>query len=906
MDVNGTSFHLLLGKQDWADCETSEGEPLVEQWANGGGASTAWDDQRHEISLRPLAFVFPTPNHDRPPAPGDRRGADADRFGNVYCVDESRTGILVRSVGSARITKFWSSEDPSPPPPRRRPGAFAPQEEPQLRTLDLAGLAVTEDHYLVVGSREPAGLLLFDLIGGGPPSLLEWPTRPFTPTDLARRFDGGVWVLDAQRAWEVGRDFRIQTEGELTEGPVPGGFVAASGQGAINSSTARLVASETDAIALDGEPVAIAAAGDGILVLDRNPTGVASLLWYYRRTEPATSVETMVWSEEGSPPDGLGAIRGFDLAFVPGEGLGTAYVVDERGNQSFAFALTVEEGELRAQVQTEYFPMRLFGGKGLLAGPRGVLYDFPDGWIPLVNQPRVRHVDEATIVTPVFDGREPACVWHRLFLDMCLEPGSEVKVWSAAADEEDALERPEWHSEPPLRRRSEGIELPFAEPLRGYDTYELLFQEAKGRRLRVKLELRGDGRVTPRIRALRASFPRFSYLERYLPAVFREDPVSSSFLDRFLANVEGFNTTIEDTIAAVQVLLEPSAAPSDALEWLAGWFDATLDPAWDDATRRLFLRHAVELFRRRGTVRGVEHALRLSLEGKLDERDLYGTRPRAARRARIVEAYRARRTPGVVWGDPTDPGEPRVERVDAWTPQKGHVALDDAYREHLRSAGETPSAREPFPLSRPPGSRAETWELFSEATLGFVPAPATAAVERAWQGFLARRYPNVTALNAAYGLVGEARLEAFEQAPWPTDLPHDGPPLRDWYEFSSVVLPMRRRAHRFTVLLPAPVAADSPDVDPFELRRRAQRIVELQKPAHTVFDVRFFWAAFRLGEARLGEDTLLDVGSRAPELLGPLVLGREHLGESYLGGEPASDRVRRPSIASHSADQELP
>lgn len=901
MDVNGTRFHLLLGLRDWAACEDGAGRPLGERWAADEG-DTAWDELRDEVGLRPLPFVFPQPRHDRPPAPGDRRGADADRFGNVYWIDQRRTGVLVRSVGTGTTAPFWSSEQPAARPQPPTAGAFGPREQPPARTLPLAGLAVTEDHHLVAGCVDPPGLLVFDLVAGGPPSFLRWPIPSFEPFDLARRPGGGLWALDARhrRAWELERDFRVRTTGPPAVAGEPGGFGPAEGGAArLPAESARRAVSEADAIPLRGSPIAIAALPDGILVLDRNPRGRRSLLAVYRRGEEPLTAPTAGRSA---------STRGHDLAFVPAEGkLGTAYVADDRGNQSFAFALSIEGGRLRAELEPSYFPMRLFAGRGLVAGPRGVLYDFADGWIPLAQQPRLRHVEAGTIVTPVFDGREPGCVWHRLFLDGCVEAGSSVSVWSAAADEAAALGVPDWQPEPDPRPRAGGVELPFAEPLEGYTTLELLFQRAKGRYLRVRLELRGDGRVTPKLRALRASFPRFSYLERYLPAVYREDPVSAAFLDRFLANLEGLYTSIEDTIAATHALLSPPAAPSGALAWLARWFDTTLDPAWDDATRRLFLRHAVDLFRRRGTLRGLELALRLGLEGKLDERELAEQAPRRAGRARIVEAFRSRRTPGVLWGDPTDLGEPRALGGNGWTPARGGGALDAAYRAYLERAGEPVSPAERFPLDRPAGTKGDAWQRFAGETLGFVPAPASPAAERAWRRFLGRRYPNAGALNAAYGLVGAAALESFEDAARPELLPPDGAPLLDWFHFASVVLPMRRRAHRFTVLLPVPAGGDAPGVDPYELRRRAERIVDLQRPAHTVFELRFFWAAFRVGEARLGEDTLIELGSRAPELLEALVLGREHLGESYLGGEPAADRVRRPPPASvHPVDQELP
>lgn len=73
-------------------------------------------------------------------------------------------------------------------------------------------------------------------------------------------------------------------------------------------------------------------------------------------------------------------------------------------------------------------------------------------------------------------------------------------------------------------------------------------------------------------------------------------------------------------------------------------------------------------------------------------------------------------------------------------------------------------------------------------------------------------------------------------------------------------------AHRFSVLLPV----RSVNQSGYELEADmalAKRIVEIEKPAHTVCDVRFYWAMNRVGAARIGSDTELGAGSRAPELL---------------------------------------
>jgi hypothetical protein len=93
---------------------------------------------------------------------------------------------------------------------------------------------------------------------------------------------------------------------------------------------------------------------------------------------------------------------------------------------------------------------------------------------------------------------------------------------------------------------------------------------------------------------------------------------------------------------------------------------------------------------------------------------------------------------------------------------------------------------------------------------------------------------------------------------------------------------MRDNAHRFTVLLPVP---QSEAFDTAAHQRRmelAKRVIDLEKPAHTAYDMKFYWAFFRVGEARLGEDSVLDYGSRAPRLLPPMILGNAFVASSYL------------------------
>jgi hypothetical protein len=98
MDVNGTRSHVLLGHADWARCDDEDGRPALRPRETGG---VEWRDEVQELSLRREPFEFPAAPRDRPPARGDRRGADADRFGNVYWIDGPGTGIQVRSAARA-------------------------------------------------------------------------------------------------------------------------------------------------------------------------------------------------------------------------------------------------------------------------------------------------------------------------------------------------------------------------------------------------------------------------------------------------------------------------------------------------------------------------------------------------------------------------------------------------------------------------------------------------------------------------------------------------------------------------------------------------------------------------------------------------------------------------------------
>ena len=173
----------------------------------------------------------------------------------------------------------------------------------------------------------------------------------------------------------------------------------------------------------------------------------------------------------------------------------------------------------------------------------------------------------------------------------------------------------------------------------------------------------------------------------------------------FLSNVEGLYTTLEDKIAAMQILFDVRSAPVEVLDWLAGWFGVALDPSWDEARRRMFISHAIDFFQYRGTIRGLTMALHLALDDCADE-NIFNQSVAlqiSVEPIRIVERYLTRTLPGVIFGDPSEATGPRAGVLtSSWQPAQGRANLNQRYAEVL---GRPRSSALQFPCRRRSGKR---------------------------------------------------------------------------------------------------------------------------------------------------------------------------------------------------------
>ncbi len=102
---------------------------------------------------------------------------------------------------------------------------------------------------------------------------------------------------------------------------------------------------------------------------------------------------------------------------------------------------------------------------------------------------------------------------------------------------------------------------------------------------------------------------RSSYLD-LLPGIHQENELSD-FLGRFLLIFEHILSPIDRTIENIPYYFDPDVAPPDVVAWLGSWLGLVLDARWPEDRRRDLVKAAPELFRWRGTRRGLAHFLRL-------------------------------------------------------------------------------------------------------------------------------------------------------------------------------------------------------------------------------------------------------------------------------------------------------
>ena len=96
------------------------------------------------------------------------------------------------------------------------------------------------------------------------------------------------------------------------------------------------------------------------------------------------------------------------------------------------------------------------------------------------------------------------------------------------------------------------------------------------------------------------------YLE-HLPALYRDDEL----MGRFLLIFESIMKPLENTVDNLNLYFDPLLTPEPLLRWLSSWLNLAIDTTWPIERHRELVKHCVELYRWRGTKRGLAEYLRI-------------------------------------------------------------------------------------------------------------------------------------------------------------------------------------------------------------------------------------------------------------------------------------------------------
>src|SRR5215210_1008225 len=116
------------------------------------------------------------------------------------------------------------------------------------------------------------------------------------------------------------------------------------------------------------------------------------------------------------------------------------------------------------------------------------------------------------------------------------------------------------------------------------------------------VQLAAGPKETPPVASGRA------YLRSGLPAVYQE----SDFGMRFIGGLEELLDPIVAVLDALPSHFDPDHAPRDVLSLIAAWLGVDLDESQEIRHQREMVRRAADLGRKRGTVAGMELALKLA------------------------------------------------------------------------------------------------------------------------------------------------------------------------------------------------------------------------------------------------------------------------------------------------------
>jgi phage tail-like protein len=140
----------------------------------------------------------------------------------------------------------------------------------------------------------------------------------------------------------------------------------------------------------------------------------------------------------------------------------------------------------------------------------------------------------------------------------------------------------------------------------GLNVDTIVFQESYEERDTVLTQKPARGQMIYTGEKVTVGVSRESYA-KWLPSIFQRNDIGGrNFLRDLLWIVQHLFTSIDEQLDVIHNFFDPYEAPERFLPWLASWSAMVLEEDWPLAKKRRLIKKAIEMYRIRGTVKGLK------------------------------------------------------------------------------------------------------------------------------------------------------------------------------------------------------------------------------------------------------------------------------------------------------------
>lgn len=213
------------------------------------------------------------------------------------------------------------------------------------------------------------------------------------------------------------------------------------------------------------------------------------------------------------------------------------------------------------------------------------------------------------MISRILDSQEYDMQWHQFLCSMQNKGNTAftISVYAAnslvrhSKDKEEQLEYIIFDSGISLQEKKQILRPYLQKTIINAD--DSLLHDVKGRYLWFIFETIPQLGQYLEIEKIKILFPAQSWIA-YLPEIY-EGNDENRFFQRFLAVFQTMYESLNDAIKQMPYLLDVDCADKEFMDWLAKWLDIADSYMWTKEQMRSLLKHAVTLYRMRGTRQAV-------------------------------------------------------------------------------------------------------------------------------------------------------------------------------------------------------------------------------------------------------------------------------------------------------------